>query len=185
MHRVALAVLMGLYSIGCGGEATTELELALDGPARIRIDHLGAVQGPGVVLSDGTEPEGVVWTVSEQGVARVNGDSLVAEAPGEVMITGTWEGQTVNWTLVVDPAMVLHISGARPRLSVGDMITLRANGTIGEESVETGEITWSSSDSELLTIAADGSVEALGTGRVWITAKTANGAESMVEIDVQ
>lgn len=185
MHRVALALLVGSYTAGCGGSGTVDAELALDGPARIRVDHLGAVQGPQVVLSDGTEPQGVVWTVSDGGVARIDGDSIVAEAPGEAQVTGSWEGQAVSWTLVVDPAMILHIQNARPRVSVGDMGTLRASATIGQESVDPGEVTWSSSDAELLTVAADGTYEALGTGRVWVTAKTANGAESMVEIDVQ
>ena len=179
------ALVLATVLYGCVGEPEATLELSLDGPARVRVDTLGAVDGPGAVLTDGTQPEGVEWTVSDESVARVDGDDVFAEAPGEVTITGTWQEQAVSWTLVVDPAMVLMIAGAPPSLAVGDMRRLRALGTIGEESVDPGAVSWSSSDSEILEVTADGTITALGPGRVWVSAKNPAGAESMVEVDVQ
>src|SRR5687767_4058527 len=77
-------------------------ELVLDGPEHLRVERLGPVDGPTVRLEDGTEPVGVIWTLSREGVAHVEGDRLVAEGPGEVQVVAEWEDQRVEWTLLVE-----------------------------------------------------------------------------------
>lgn len=181
MHALVLSFL-----VGCGGEAEApEHTLRLEGPERVRVDELGPVSLPSVVLDDGTVAEGLTWTVGEGSVAKVQGTGVVAVAPGEVEVTGTWQGQTVTWTLVVDPAMNLHIEGARATLAVGDTLALRGVGSIGDTSVDPGAVAWSSSDAEILSIGADGAATALAPGRVWVSGVTGGGSKATVEIDVQ
>lgn len=177
MIQLAVALLLAC------GEAPPP-ELLLDGPARVRVDQLGPVSGPRVVLPDGT-PAAVDWTVSDEGVATVVAGEVVAEGPGEVQVTGEHKGQHVTWTLVVDPALVVRIQGAPGSASVGDMLQLTAIASIGDEEVDSGTIAWSSSDPDLLEVATDGSATALGSGRVWVTARSRGGAQSMVEIDIR
>ncbi len=182
MNLLAIAVLAGCG----GGQTVAEASLLLDGPELVRVDRLGPVAAPPrAVLSDGGVPEGLQWSVDPPEVARIDGDRVVAEAPGRARITGTWNGQSVDWTLAVEPAMTLRIDGAPARLSVGDTLSLRAVGLIGEEAVDPGAVTWSSSDEELLPVDPDGSATALGPGRVWVTADSPSGAQAVVEIDIR
>ena len=53
-------------------------EIRLEGPTEVVVDHLGEVNGPTAVLSDGQVPEGISWTVSEARVAQIDqGLSLI------------------------------------------------------------------------------------------------------------
>lgn len=177
-------LVISLLIAGCGSSDVAAAKLSLDGPARVRVDQLGPVVGPRVVLDDGTEPA-VQLAFEPQGVARYHDGVVIAEAPGEVLITASHAGSQVTWTLVVDPAMVLRIKDAPAALSVGDTRALEAVARIGDKVVDAGQVGWSSTDPEVLEIAADGSLTALGPGRVWVTATTRSGAQSMVEIDVR
>ncbi len=185
-HAIAMNHLVfSLLLAACGPEeAATNMSLELDGPARVRVDQLGPVVGPRVLLEDGSEPQ-VDWALSPEGVASIQDGAIVAVAPGEVQVTASYAGHEVSWVLIVDPAMVMQIRGAPPELSVGDTLVLEASARVGDTEVDPGAVGWSSSDPELLQVAADGSATALGIGRVWVTARSRTGAQSMVEIDVK
>src|SRR5688572_13921537 len=115
--------------VACG--AYEPPALVLDGPEHLRVDRLGPVEGPRVELEDGTEPEGVIWTLSREGVAHVEGDRLVAEGPGEVQVVAEWEDQRVEWTLLVELGTMLAFVQPPSRLKVGQEVPLQVEARVG------------------------------------------------------
>ena len=73
--------LLGVWLMGCASQSL-ELELRVDGPARVRVDQLGPVDVPAVILADGTTTD-VEWSVDAPGVVSVESGRVVAVGPGE------------------------------------------------------------------------------------------------------
>ena len=66
-----------LACAACNGEPK-EPSLTLQGPAEVRVEKLGPVDGPRALRADGTEPTGIVWTVSDSAVATVRDGTVIA-----------------------------------------------------------------------------------------------------------
>ncbi|MEQ1501135.1 MAG: Ig-like domain-containing protein [Myxococcota bacterium] len=174
-----------LVLLGCGAPGRPELQL--EGPVEVEVDRLGPVEGPRAVLDDGTEPEGVVWTVSQPGIARVDGDRIVAEAPGEVQVVAEWGGARVAWTLRVDVEAALAFVAPPPTVRVGEPVTLAITATSGGAPIDPGPVRWTTSNPAVLTVAAGGplscAVTGVAPGMVYLTAR-ARSATAMVELEV-
>ena len=99
--------------IACHASSTQALRL--DGPDRVTVDRLGPVSGPRIVAGDGELPSGLIWTLSREGVARLDGNQVIAEGPGEVAVIAEWEGAKVQWTLVVELETQLSFVSPPPR----------------------------------------------------------------------
>jgi hypothetical protein len=178
---MTIPLLGAVLLIACSGEEQVVGELRLDGPTQLRVDQLGPVEAPDVVLEDGTIAE-VSWTLQAPGVAVLDAGQVVAQGPGVAQVTGQIEGQTVQWTLVVDPAVTLSFVEPPSSLVVGEVAILAVSARVGERSVSPGTIDWVSSDAGIATVS-QGEVMAVGEGVTYLTAK-AHGSEAMVEIEV-
>jgi hypothetical protein len=165
------------------GRPSEPARLVLDGPAEVHVTALGPVDGPEVRLADGTVPEGLIWTVSRPGVARVDGDTVVAQGPGHALIAAEWEGERVSWALDVELQTVVTFVDPPSVLRVGERHPLPINAVVAEQPVETGPIHWSSSARDVIEVDSDGIATGMGPGTAWITAET-GGANAMVEIEV-
>ena len=171
-----------------GGEQAAE-SLTLD---RTELDLAEA--GTAMALVPTFSPEGstaqLTWTSSKPEVATVDENGTVtAVAPGTTVITASMEnGQkaecTVNCTWSADapsqePAGTEPAdNGAeapaetKPTLSAND-ITLDSEGDTQQITVTgaSGEVTWTSSDTKIATVTADGTITAVAPGRATVTAK--------------
>ena len=124
---------IGLMMAACSStHSEPDVLLRLDGPGRVRVDQFGPVQGPGLLLEDGSAPEGVQISVEDERVASVQRNQVVAEGPGETRVTAEYGGQTVQWTLVVAPVTVLNFSVAPAELAVGDQVRLEVVARTGD-----------------------------------------------------
>lgn len=172
-----------LVLLGCG--TTAQPQLRLDGPDRVYVNHLGAVEGgPVVLLEDGSPPDGLILTLSRSGVARIEGDRVVALAPGEVGVIAEWEGAQVEWTLVVELETMLAFVSPPSKLRVGESVPLSVAATVGPDSVDAGPVSYASSDPDVVQIdAASGRAIGRGKGVAYVTAR-ARGASAMVELEV-
>jgi hypothetical protein len=168
-------------ALSCSSEEPAVL--ILDGPEQVRVDHLGPVEAPRVMLEDGAEPRGVIWTAAPEGVARLEGGQVVAIGPGEARVVAEWEEQTVEWTLVVELARVLAFHEPPSRVAVGEQVQLKVAAHVGEAEVGPGDVRWTSSAPALLSVAPDGRAVGITPGTAWVTAR-ASGAKAMVQIDV-
>jgi len=167
-----------LALVGCG---KTDPELRLEGVAQVRVDKLGVVAGPLPSLSDGSNPEGLVWSVSSQEVARVDGDQIIASAPGTATVTGEWHGQSVSWKLEVTHEVALHFHDPPAALAVGQSVLLEVDvqGLPLHPQLE-----WSTSDPAILEVDPEGRVTGRGSGVAYITA-SGPGGEAVVELTVR
>jgi hypothetical protein len=165
----------------CSGEDEDPV-LVLEGPDRVRVDRLGVVLGPDVRLDDGSVPHGLIWSLSPAGVARVDGQQLVAEGPGEVRVVAEWEEQQVEWTLVVELATMLAFVDLPATVPMGREVELKLAAHMGDRPIEPGPVDWSTSDPAVLVIV-DGRARGVSPGMAYITA-TARGAQAMAELEV-
>ena len=169
-----------LVLIAC--DPRREPERRLDGPSEVRVDHLGPVPAPRVVLGDGTDPEGLIWSFSRTGVASIADGAVVAEGPGTVSVVAEWEGERVSWDLVVELRTELSFVDAPANLAAGEAIDLRVAASRGGEPVDPQAVEWTSSDDQVIAVVA-GHARAIAPGTAFVTART-GGASAMVEITV-
>ena len=169
-----------LFAVACSTPEPVG-ELRVDGPARVRVDTLGPVEAPGVVLEDGTATT-VAWTAHAPGVVELEDGQVVAVGPGEARVSGEVDGKTVDWVLVVDPAVVLSFLDAPSSLVVGEAVVLNLAAKVGPRNVDPGAVQWVSSDPSVATVS-QGEVMAMGEGVAYLTAK-AHGSQAMVELEV-
>ncbi len=166
--------------VGCGNGREPELVLAA--PPEIRAFALGPVDGATVRLGDGSEPEGVIWTVSHPEVAEVQGNRVVVRGPGEASVQAEWEGERVSFRVVVTLDTQLSFVDAPESLRVGEARALSVVARAGEQPVDVGPLTWSTSAPEVVRVDG-GTVTAVLPGTAWVTAR-ARGASAMLELEV-
>lgn len=166
--------------LACDGSSPT---LVLSGPAEVHIHHTGPVDAPKVMLEDGSAPVGVIWSLSREGVARIEGDRVVAEGPGEVDVVAEWEGMQVRWKLVVELATSVSFVSPPSTIRVGQSRSVAIKATAGERVIEPGPIEWTASDPSIFRVDGQGTLTALSPGVGYLTARAA-GAFAMVQIEV-
>ena len=174
-----LIVLISIWA--CGADSHQNAELHLEGPSMVRVDGLGMVQGPRVLLADGTTPTGMVVEVRPSGVAKAQGTDVIATGAGEATVSIRWRDSEVKWNLVVVPSE--HLSLQDPPFEVGT--GQRAELVVVNEQrrrVAGERLDWSSSAPDVATVE-DGWVTGVSPGVVFVTAK-GNGSQVMLELDV-
>ncbi|MFK7930649.1 MAG: Ig-like domain-containing protein [Myxococcota bacterium] len=174
-------LVLWLAVLGCTGAETRQL--VLDGPPTLTIDRLGPVEGPAVLLSDGSIPEGVTITAVRADVASVEGGAVTAVGPGESVIEARWQEQRVTWTLVVDPKVSLQLISPPATLSVGQTQPLHLQAKMAGRSVDPGNVVWTSTSPEVMTVSAAGEAVGVSVGTAYVIAER-GGAEAMAEISV-
>jgi uncharacterized protein YjdB len=119
----------------------------------------------------------VTWTSSNPAVATVNASGLVtAVSPGTATITATSEGRTGTSTITVvapPPAPVASVSVTPPTAEVqtGGTVQLTATPRDAAGNPLTGRtVTWTSSNTAVATVDANGRVTAVSPGTATITA---------------
>jgi uncharacterized protein YjdB len=126
------------------------------------------------VKPDNADNKSVTWTSSNTGVATVNSSGVVtAKAKGTATITATTVAgglqATCAVTVLQQPTSVtLNKSGTT--LYVGDSETLIA--TVKPDNANNKSVTWSSSNSAVASVDANGRITAKGAGKATITATT-------------
>ncbi len=173
---------------------TTEPE---DGKLRVRL-------GDRFLLKAVTDPEeitdGIVWTIADENVVGFTywGDNasnpgyFTAKAPGTVKITveSSWaeeekEGK-VKKTVEIE-VYEIHAEGItldrnEVTLLYGETATLKATVT-PENYTDSGAVTWTSSDENVVTVDQNGKVTVIGAGQATVTAKFGE-FESTCEVTV-
>lgn len=169
-----------LTLVACGADRDPELVLA--GPAEVRASALGPVDAVPVLLDDGTEPDGVIWTVSHPEVADVQGNRVVAVGPGETEVGAEWEGSRITFRVIVALDTQLGFVDAPETLHLGERRPLVVVARVGDDVVDAGPVSWTSSASEIVELE-DGTAVGRRPGTAWVTAR-ARGASAMLELEV-
>ena len=125
-----------------------------------------------VAPADTTDDKTVTYTSSDATIATVDANGKVtAVKPGKVTITakvGTFT-DTVEITVPVVPVTSIDLKVDKTDLEKGDIVNVVA--TVNPaDTTEDKTITWTSSDTKVATVDANGTVTAVGGGNATITA---------------
>ena len=143
----------------------------------VSLDKTSAVLGLNKTLTlrvtadPAASTEGVVWNSSDESVATVSEGVVIGKGLGNAVITATIgffkaecevEVAEVNATAITLDKMSLT-------LNAGELSSLTATVTPPDC---TESVTWTSSDENVVTVAPDGTVSAVGTGTAVISVQT-------------
>ena len=126
-----------------------------------------------VTPADATDKT-VTWSSSNTAIATVDASGLVkAIAPGTAVITAKAGDKSATCTLTVEkkviPVSGITLSHTSATLVEGESLTLSATVTPADATDKT--VTWSSSNTAVATVDANGLVKAIAPGTAVITAK--------------
>ena len=131
----------------------------------------------------------VTWSTSNSNVATVSTDGTVkAISKGTATITATAkDGSGIKATCEVTvtvPVSTITLSASSLSLFVNK--TSRLTATVSPTTATDKSVTWSSSNSSVATVSADGVVKAVGEGKATITAtaKDGSGVKATCEVTV-
>lgn len=128
-----------------------------------------------VTPADATNAD-VDWESSDLSVATVDGAGIVhAVADGTATITAKAGGKSATCTVTVSKkAASISFAATAINKTIGDAAFKNAPTIEGDGTVES----YSSSDTDVATVATDGTVTIKGAGSTTITVKVANGAKN-------
>ena len=152
------------------------VDLVVVSPREITLPSEREVQFKAVVIGpEGQVLEGrsVAWAVTDPVVARVSDDGVVEPVGhGTTSVTATAEGQVGTASLTVPPPAVseIEVVPAAQAIEIGKEIELRAvvRGPHGDP-VPDVEMTWSSQDSSVADVDAEGRLQAKAPGVVTVS----------------
>ena len=180
--QFATKMVLALSLVACGTVESRTLELK--GPDKVTVRAFGPVQGPPVaVLSDGSPPEGAEVAVTPEGVVELAGDRVVARARGEAVVSTTWNGQSVSWTVVVSPPLQLSLQNVPATMAVDQTVTAAVAASSGGKPADAAGATWSSSKAEVLEVSPTGELRGVSAGIAYVVVKLGE-SEAMAEVRV-
>ena len=133
-----------------------------------------------VLPENTTDSKSVSWRSSNSEVATVDANGTVtAKRAGTAVITATsTNGKTAGCTVTVSkkeiPIIEISLDKSSATLTEGETTTLTAT-VLPENTTDSKSVSWSSSNSEVATVDANGTVTAKRAGTVVITATSTNG----------
>ena len=142
-----------------------------------------------VLPYDTTYSKNVSWSSSNEAVATVSADGTVtAKSAGTAVITATTEnGKTASCTITVEKKLIpiteVYLDKSSATLTEGDTATLTAT-VIPENTTYSKDVSWSSNNSEVAAVDANGTVTAKSVGTTIITATSENGKSASCTITV-
>ena len=142
-----------------------------------------------VLPYDTTYSKNVSWSSSNEAVATVSADGTVtAKSAGTAVITATTEnGKTASCTITVEKKLIpiteVYLDKSSATLTEGDTATLTAT-VLPENTTYSKDVSWSSNNSEVAAVDANGTVTAKSVGTTIITATSENGKSASCTITV-
>lgn len=182
-HLISSAAIAMLLSVGCTNETETVAPsgLTLDKPS------VEVVKGDTFTLSAIVEPEGaaygeIFWTSDAPEIASVNTEGTVtAVSVGDATITASVSGSlsaSCKVTVVGPAAESITLNAETLTLAIGEQTLLSA--TPFPEDANMKDLIWSSSDSKVAEVDAQGMVTAISAGKATVNVATGNAKASCV-----
>ena len=131
----------------------------------------------------------ITWSSSDTNVATVDANgTVIAKSAGTAVITATTEnGKTASCTVTVEKKLIpiteVCLDKSSATLTEGDTATLTAT-VLPENTTYSKDVSWSSNNSEVAAVDANGTVTAKSVGTTIITATSENGKSASCTITV-
>lgn len=139
------------------------------------------------IAPDNVDNTTIIWGSSNTEVATVSSEGeVLAKSAGVTTISATASnGISTSFELKVQIREVVSvvIDTANLTLAVGEKA--RLNATTAPENATFPDLSWSSSNEDLLTVSKDGEITAIKCGVATITATSANGISNTIEIEIK
>lgn len=123
-----------------------------------------------VIPSDATD-QTIVWTSSDESVAKVISGVVIGVKSGKATIIASCGGKAATCEVTVKPKMIsvtsITLDKTRAEMTEGEILTLTAD--VAPEDATDKTLIWTSSDEAVATVK-DGVVTAVKLGRATITA---------------
>lgn len=144
---------------------------------------VGKVYGNKVTpTNDFTIPEGKTLEVDAgqslivaKGITATNNGTVIRDAKGTVDVQGTWRGNPVVVRGSEEDVAVTGVQLNKRTLTLAPTATETLLATISPEDAANKSLRWSSSDSDVATVDANGKVTAVAEGQAVITVSTVDG----------
>ena len=128
--------------------------------------------------SDATDPS-FIWGSDNTSVATVQNGTIVAISPGTANISvRTTDGNKTATCKITVKSKVIDVTGitlSQSSISIKEEETLQLKATVKPSNATNQEVSWSSGDEGIATVASDGTVTGVTEGTTTITAKSADG----------
>ena len=123
------------------------------------------------VLPEDVTDKTVTWTSSDDTIVKVDEEgNIQALALGEAVITAACGEQSATCKVTVNPILAESIALDRTELVLTIGATDKLTATVLPEDVTDKTVTWTSSDDTIVTVDAEGNIQALALGEAIITA---------------
>ena len=135
--------------------------------------------------SDASE-KGVEWTSSDAKIATVDGSGKVtAVSVGNATITATTKdgGKTASCSVTVNPVAVEGVSVEPAQVEVKEGKTVQLKATVSPAEADQ-EVEWTTSDSQIATVDANGLVTAIKPGTAYIVVRSKTYTDKFVSCEV-
>ena len=143
-----------------------------------------------VLPENTTDSKSVSWSSNNEAVATVSEDgTITAKSAGTAVITAiSTNGKTAGCTVTVSkkeiPIVDVALNRTSATITEGDILNLTAT-VLPENTTESKNIGWSSSNNDIATVDSTGKVTAKQAGTVVITATSSNGKTASCTITVE
>lgn len=127
------------------------------------------------VLPEDADDKTVTWASSDNNIATVDDNGLVtAVAAGETKVTASCGDLFAECVITVEGIAAESITLNKTSLEMELDETAQLTATVLPEDAENKEVSWSSSDSKIATVDANGLVTAVAAGKATVTASCGN-----------
>ena len=125
------------------------------------------------IKPDNATDKTVVWTSSNTSVAEVSDGRVTAVAPGSADITARAgvKSATCNVTVIARIIPVSSVTLDKTELSMTEDDVAVLTATVKPDDATDKTVTWTSSDTKIVTVSAGGEVKAVAQGKATVTAK--------------
>ncbi len=139
----------------------TELSLVIGATAKLTA----------TVLPDDVTDKTIVWTTSDASAATVDAEgNVTAVSVGEATITAACGDKSATCKVTVSPVLAESIALDKTELLLTIGTTAKLTATVLPDDVTDKTIVWTTSDSSVATVDAEGNVTAVSVGEATITA---------------
>lgn len=167
-----------------------EIELT---PDEKEIDSGSQTQIAVVIKPENATNREIVWSSSDTSVATVDSNGVVKGLkPGTVTIAAkTKDGKVVAKTTITikstptpTPMQIESLSFAQNNVSIKKDNTLGLTVTVKPTELSSSPLTWTSSDTNIVTVDNNGVITGVGIGTATITVTSSNGKKATCTVEV-
>ena len=118
---------------------------------------------------------GVTWSSSDESVATVSNGVVTSHRPGKAVITASKDGKSASCTVTVNQKVTsVSLSVSSKTINVSDKFALTA--TVAPSNASNKAVKWTSNNTAVATVDANGNVTGVSGGTATITATAQDGS---------